>query len=794
MKKWFILFSFLLLTLSLSAQSWVQATSGTTAELQGIGWANSNVVWVSAADGSIIKSTDGGTTWVSAGNTGGGAGYYSIAALDANTAIAAFGPNSGNGKIFRTTDGGTTWTVAYTVAGAWFNFVDRIDGGNLWAQSDPVGGNFLIVRSTDGGANWFQISTNVPFTGAGCANSFYRLGNTFWFGTSNSNKVYRSDTGPEGPWVAYTSTANNVGTIAFNMPNGNGLAGFWSSSNVATSADGGKTWVSTTPAPTIGTPNGIDYVWGTSKAWAATSTGIWKTTDNGATWAQDQASTSALNYVKFFMDANKGLAVGVGGTIYKSTMTGIVPATVTHNTGTMQAGVFNNGYFGHDFTGGVGGGVIFSGAPDAMYTAGMMYGTSTTGVQGVVGSFTSSSVPVIADMSAQYGIYSFDSDPNFDQISYSGFGEATAPFPLGIFVDQKTYSKTGDNFVILVYDFHNESTNAITGFRVGQFADWDVGLANYAKNRGGVDAGNKLVYQYLNTAPINDPNYYGIVALNGLSGAKVVADFTWTATDLRSQLYGFISTVDAAPITADGDYRMFVGSGPYNIPPSGYLRVAFAIVAGTSLANLQANSIAAYNKGQLLVPVELTSFAATQVGNKVTLNWKTSTEVNNHGFEIERRIINNNQTTEWSVIGFRQGAGTTSEAREYSFSDDISALNATSVAYRLKQIDYDGTFEYSNEVMAESVLPTEFGLSQNYPNPFNPSTTIKYQLPVDKFVSLKVYNSLGEEVTTLVNGLVKAGKHQVDFSANNLASGVYFAVLRVGESEFVQTMKMMLMK
>lgn len=191
-----------------------------------------------------------------------------------------------------------------------------------------------------------------------------------------------------------------------------------------------------------------------------------------------------------------------------------------------------------------------------------------------------------------------------------------------------------------------------------------------------------------------------------------------------------------------------------------------------------------------IIPVEFTAFAATQNGSKIDLNWSTATETNNHGFEVERRIDDGN----WTVIGFKQGAGTTTNPTSYSFTDDISTVSANSIYYRLKQIDFDGKFEYSNEILVDNLVPTQFAVSQNYPNPFNPVTTIKYQLPANDFVSLKVYNTLGEEVKTLVNGMVNAGTHEVSFNAEGFASGVYFYIIRVGQDKFVQSMKMVLMK
>jgi hypothetical protein len=195
----------------------------------------------------------------------------------------------------------------------------------------------------------------------------------------------------------------------------------------------------------------------------------------------------------------------------------------------------------------------------------------------------------------------------------------------------------------------------------------------------------------------------------------------------------------------------------------------------------------------VFIPVELTSFIAQLNDYQVLLKWQTSTETNNQGFEIQRRLTQNYSVSEWTTIGFKEGHGTTTEPQYYSFNDDISYLNALSFSYRLKQIDYDGSFEYSEEVTVEnSTLPDKYSLSQNYPNPFNPSTTIEFTLPQKEFVTLKVYDVLGNEVITLINEELNAGLHYFEFDASSLTSGVY--IYKINAGSFNQTRKMTLMK
>ena len=143
-------------------------------------------------------------------------------------------------------------------------------------------------------------------------------------------------------------------------------------------------------------------------------------------------------------------------------------------------------------------------------------------------------------------------------------------------------------------------------------------------------------------------------------------------------------------------------------------------------------------------------------------------------------------------IGFVNGHGTTTEIQNYQYIDNISDLQANSLAYRLKQMDYDGSYEYSDVVEVTNLAPTDYALQQNYPNPFNPVTTITYSLPIKSQVELVIYNALGETVTQIVNEEKEAGRYKVKFSATTLPSGIYFYRIQAGS--FVETKKMILMK
>lgn len=218
------------------------------------------------------------------------------------------------------------------------------------------------------------------------------------------------------------------------------------------------------------------------------------------------------------------------------------------------------------------------------------------------------------------------------------------------------------------------------------------------------------------------------------------------------------------------------------------------------------NSGSVYTLHESPMPVKLFSFTNFVTGRNNTIKWVTSEELNNSGFEIYRIPINQNPQTEsnWVKLGFVKGNGTKNTPSFYEFTD--KNLNSGKYYYRLKQLDYNGNYEYFELAGAVEILsPSEISLSQNYPNPFNPVTTIKYSVPSSSLSSLqpgnvleqgsgrdlvvlKIYDILGKEVATLVKEYQKPGYYEVKFNGNNLSSGVYFYKLKINERTFTKSM------
>lgn len=225
-------------------------------------------------------------------------------------------------------------------------------------------------------------------------------------------------------------------------------------------------------------------------------------------------------------------------------------------------------------------------------------------------------------------------------------------------------------------------------------------------------------------------------------------------------------------------------------PGASWGRISITSPAGTSYVTLcDVNSL----------PVQLISFAGAYnaSNNAVHLTWKTISETNNYGFEVQRKTAGESDLTTLPD-GFVPGHGTSLLLQEYSFTDAHVGPGRSS--YRLKQIDLDNTVHFTDAIAVEVLTgvdednrkPTRMSLEQNYPNPFNPSTTIRYGLPNKSNVTLTVFNTLGQQVAQLVNGDMEAGYHEVKFDGSKLASGIYLYRMQAGS--YVETKKLLLVR
>ncbi len=434
------------------------------------------------------------------------------------------------------------------------------------------------------------------------------------------------------------------------------------------------------------------------------------------------------------------------------------------------------------------------------------YGEAIIGTVGSGNSITFNTTSVFNSSSTDYiGCNSFNS--NSFVIAYKDKGNSN----YGTAISGKvTYNESNPENTTLAFGPENvfessstyycsiaslNSTSFVLAYGANHNGKALVGNVSYDSNPNGI-----LTFGTSNAFNNATSYYINIDALNG-------THFVIVYRDEGNSKYGTAITgeVSGSSITGYGTESIFYNSDAlYNTTiglaamptSSGDAQFATACVDNT---NKEGHSYVGTVEGTA-TPVELVSFEATiEKQTSVKLIWKTATEVNNFGFEVERK---NENEEDCETIGFVEGAGNSNSPKEYSFEDCPSG--AGKYFYRLKQIDLDGSYEYSNVVEVNLSSPSKFELKQNYPNPFNPTTIISYVIArsettrqsTEVLVQLRVYDALGREVATLVNEKQAPGNYAVKFDASSasggLTSGIYFYTLRAGD--YVCTKKMILMK
>ena len=351
-------------------------------------------------------------------------------------------------------------------------------------------------------------------------------------------------------------------------------------------------------------------------------------------------------------------------------------------------------------------------------------------------------------------------------------------------VEQHVYGWNSGAYAVakfIVTNNESSAIDAVIGLEIIPQIDGD-----YASISNAYDAGSQVVEMY-STSYVGYKFFSDAItsmhSLNWFDGYGNDADYyTWLTQNSFDG--SFTSGADGSVVV--------MGSAPVTINPGGTYEFYLGISIGADETTMMNNmDLAETHYSNDIVPVELTSFTAQASTGKVTLNWATATETNNHGFEIQRKIVTTNSETAWLTIGFKEGAGTTTEKQQYTYVDNVNGITANSLQYRLKQLDFNGVYEYS-DVVETSMLPTKMEVFQNYPNPFNPATVISFSLVKKEMVTVKVFNTLGQEVATLINSELEAGYHNVTFDASGLTSGIYVYSIQTGDNKYSR--KMMLIK
>jgi len=782
---------------------------------------NNNIYNFFAADmASYGIYISNGKNWTISGNSFYQTSSRAATAARTHTGIALNGTTVGDVTISgnyigggNSGAGGSPWTVTSSSVAAIFTGIS-LNGGSSNTAS--------VQNNTIKNFDWSTSSSAATFGGVFCGVSALR-GNVL-IGSVTGN-VIGASTGTGSILVTGSSTGASVNPI-FSVATGtvtisNNVIGSITTTGTSTSISVGVRGITISSAPSATVSNNLfgslstaNSINASNASTSTTAQNIWCifSTATGATFSNNTIANVNNNYA--YSSATSGQIIGIWPSNGVNTVTGNTirnlstssPNTSTNTSASLFGIQLTAGYDNQTISENTIYALSNTASSAAVAAYGIYYSGSTTGtniveknrVYGISHSTSSTSAQItgiaIAGGTTTYKnnmiSLGWDTAGNSITASYAitGILESTADA-------NKLYYNTvhvgGTGIGTTATDTYALRRTAATGtdsvrnnIIINSRSNSSTGGKHYAYH---ISSTSNLISNY------NDIYAGGTGGVLGFSSSdrSTLSDWqTGTSKDANS-----VST--SVTFASTTDLHLSGGSiGDLNL-----IGIPLTAIT-TDFDNNTRDAIYPYmgadeNTGSPL-PVELVSFSAVVNGLNAELKWNTESEVNNYGFEIEKKKMKDEvgsmkleESIGWEKIGFVEGSGTTNALKEYSFTD--SKLTAGKYFYRLKQIDRDGKFEYSQEVeVTVETVPKVFALEQNYPNPFNPMTVISFQIPVNSHVTLQVFDAIGREVAVLVDEMKDAGRYEVQFNAGNLSSGTYFYTLR--SNVFSQTKKFLLMK
>lgn len=766
---------------------WNAQNSGTQLILKSVQFVDSNTGWICGEGGLILKTTDGGLNWFE--QKSGTIEYLTnIHFCDANTGyIVGF-----SGTILKTTDSGSSWTSQTSGTTNNLLSVDFIDDfvGYAVGGGYRISNSAIILKTTDGGLNWLEKPLPNGYKSWSSLNTVefvdaYKGWIGVGYGDMYRGKIYKTTDGGETWTQQYVGTEEKIVTdhkdnyildigdgirsIFFKDANNgyavSGTIGFARSIIITT--DGGSTWIQKCYD---WESDGIlsIYVNGTGKGWAVGLAGImYITENNGNSWSQILSGIKSYVYSGddiyslFCLNENMSWAVGHrrgggggGSIILKTTDGGKIWKTQLYTSGSSKP-IRSIYFIDEDFGWALGdNGIWRTTNGGANWTKGSLNGKSLFFINKDIGWLVKETFNIYSEaifkttdggvtwtpQTTQSGIDIFFLDHNSGWVvgKNGGISKSTDG-------GESWISKTSGT---------NNDLNSI------RFYDSDLGIC----------VGNE-----------------GTVLLTTDGGESWVSQNTGTAETLTSVEFTNSTTVWISGSNGTILHTMDLGNlwTNYDTVTGNNLTSLCFINNNTGWIGGTDGTIFKYQSD--IVPVELMSFTAGFKKNEIQLNWRTATEVNNYGFEIERRF----GEEEWNTIGFVEGHYNSISPKSYFYSDNCP-IGENKLQYRLKQIDTDGCFKYS-DIVEVDITPSGYELTQNYPNPFNPNTVIEFSLPENvNNVRLFIYNELGEKVAELINTKLVAGRYSFHWNAQSFATGIYIYELRT--ENFSLAKKMLLLK
>ncbi|NUM72249.1 MAG: T9SS type A sorting domain-containing protein [Ignavibacteriaceae bacterium] len=758
----------------------------------------------------LFKSTDGGETFTKATTSFGQYTHISsvqVSPDNPNILLAGlaagyyFVSNPGNLGVWRSTDAGVTWERVLNFGRGFDVRFDRNVPGRCYAATGGQNANAGFHVSTDYGATWTRSSNGLP-TGSNT------VGNHIETAKSNPNFIYmvtyEVTGGSTRETRAYKSTDKGVNWTrigASSILGGTYNGSTWSfqgwydlaiSVNPSNENDvmvgdlelhrynsASDSFTPLRVSPASGAWNSVAHVdyhgivfdeASPQKIYVVCDGGIYRTTDNGVTWGDLNNGYNTIQFYRIKSNPNNPVEIWGGaqdnGTykkagetmMWEQVSTGdgmeiLFPPTDTNYVYySTQNGYLNRVYrptmqasgIRPPFSGSVAWLVPWTLHPGNDLTiyggSDRVYKTTDRGVTwgALSGQMTNGPITsmAISNVNPDY-IAVVAANPGFSaQLYLTTDG--------GLTWSSKSSQLPVTNFLISRVVFHPNDASTIY-----------------------------ILYTGFNNEKLFKSTDYGNTWLNvGANLPKIPSNDIFLYPDNPSII--FIANDFGVYMGSEGlNFDRADGNGFPWVPVMDF---DYTVKNGKKLLRVGTHGRSAYETdlAMVVLPVELTSFTASVTGDDVLLNWKTASETNNYGFEVQK----SKDGVSFVTLGFVKGQGNTSAGAEYSFTDRSAEGK---IFYRLKQIDFDGSFSYSNVVGSEIYTIAGYELYQNYPNPFNPVTRISFNMAVAGEAELSVYNSLGEKVSTLLKSNISAGKHSVDFNAEGFSSGVYIYELRTSD-------------
>ena len=763
----------------------------------------------------LYKTTDGGTTWnqVTAGfGTITHFGDLQVSPHNSNFVFAALGSgywhrgNLSNEGIWRSTDAGVNWTRTLNVIDAFDVIVHPTNSNIVYAATagGVTTGGFYI--STNSGVSWTQSNTGLP-----TATSILRI--QISLSTLTPSTIFALIYNASGTPVVYKSTngganwnqisagvqlGGNYGSgwsdqgsydlcIAVNPSNSNHV--FVGNIELHETIDGSTFSVKriSPGANAWDCPTHVDLhriVFAPSNnniIYIGCDGGVYKSTDGGNNWTSANSGISTIQFYRIASHPTRHDTL-IGGAQDNGNFRSFNAGATAWNLTTTGDGM--NCFFDHTNPN-----TIYLSVQNGWLAKSTDLGTNITWLQSVNGTWIT---PYFMHPTNNQWIYTANNSVLRSTNGGSSFSTIASGVSTSDLINTMSQSPVNPNNMIFAGSGLYTSTPQVKVSADGGFNWTDV-----TSNIGGT----QRVITRVVCDPSNDSTMY--VVRSGFSSNNKIYRTTnlgTTWTNISGNLPNiphndfFVDPNNLTHYYAANDFGVYrsTDSGTtwaregLGFPFVPAIDFDYAFSNGVRYLRVGTHGRSAFETDlDFIVPVELTSFSAIAKNGNVVLKWTTATELNNSGFEIQRSI--NDEGLE--NIAFVPGFGTTTEPKEYFYTDEnVSGF----IKYRLKQIDFNGKYEYSKIVEVNSLLNLSYELKQNYPNPFNPITNITYILPSSSQVKLTVFNSVGETAEVLVNEIQSEGKYDIVWNAESYPSGVYFYKLDTGT--FVETKKMILLR